>query len=88
MTALLVFLKVIAYIISIPAICIITIFLYMLGLSYKLIYFNKKSKYYAIGYLKGSFGLELLEKDYIFCKNDTNYSDCVKGHRDGKCKIK
>lgn len=86
MTSLLVFLKIIGYIISIPVVAIATLFIYILLFSLKVMYIDSKSKYYAIGYVKGSFGLPLHDSDYTFCKNDTNYSDCIKGHGDGKCK--
>lgn len=88
MTSLLVFLKIIAYIISIPALVIVLLFFYIYLFLLKVRYIDKKSKYYAIGYVKGSFGLPLHDGDYTFCKNDTNYKDCLKGHRGGECKTK
>ena len=86
MTSLLVFLKIIAYIISLPVVAIATLFIYILLFILKVRYIDKKSKYYTIGYVKGSFGLPLNDNDYTFCKNDSNYIDCVKGHTDVKCK--
>lgn len=88
MTSLLVFLKIIAYIISLPVVAMATLFIYIILFTLKVIYIDSKSKYYAIGYVKGSFGLPLHDNDYTFCKNDTNYSDCIKGYGDGQCKTK
>lgn len=88
MTSLLVFLKIIANIISLPVIAVATIFIYILLFVLKVRYIDKKNKYYTIGYVKGSFGLPLHDGDYTFCKNDSNYKDCIKGHGDGECKIK
>lgn len=83
MTSLLVFLKIIAYIVSIPLVAFLTALAYVVIYSNKLMIVDKRTKHNSLGYITGKLGLSMTNREF---ENEDQRRQYIDGYNEARCR--